>query len=194
MNKIVFLLPVSVMFLLFYFGYQYINSSEQATNVSLQNEINIALEANRLGETVKLKGKWDWTQMPADGLIGDDYIMITVKSADETPIDSKSYLQAELYLIKGDELLQSIVGEIVEDGIVFTFPNTIIDHESYGNRGEVEVVLQLDDEDQYSASFSYVHTWIDHELGRFTSLYGLKTSISDSLTNHYWSVIRYIQF
>lgn len=194
MNKFVFLLPVSVMFLLFYFGYQYINSSETATNESLQNDIVISLDANRNGQEVLLRGTWDWTQMPVDGLIGDDYIIITIKQEDETPIDSLNVLSAELFLLKGEQQLQSVIGEVDPNGIVFIFPNKIVDHESFGNRGEIEVVLQLADEASYIATFTYIHTWVDHQLVGFNQLYSLEAGLQDILTNKYWSVKRFIEF
>ncbi|QOY36117.1 hypothetical protein AWH56_026355 [Anaerobacillus isosaccharinicus] len=194
MNKFVFLLPVSVMFLLFYFGYQYINSSETATNESLQNDIVISLDANRSGQEVLLRGTWDWTQMPVDGLIGDDYIMITIKQEDDTPINSLNVLSAELFLLKGEQQLQSVIGEVDPNGIVFTFPNKIVDHESFGNRGEIEVVLYLADEASYIATFTYVHTWVDHQLVGFNQLYSLEAGLQDILTNKYWSVKRFLEF
>lgn len=194
MNKFVFLLPVSVMFLLFYFGYQYINSSETATNESLQNDIVISLDANRNGKEVLLRGTWDWTQMPIDGLIGDDYIMITIKQEDDTPIDFLNVLSAELFLLKGKQQLQSVIGEVDPNGIVFTFPNKIVDHESFGNRGEVVVVLQIADEASYIATFTYVHTWVDHQLVGLNQLYSLEADLQDILTNKYWSVKRFIEF
>lgn len=194
MNKFVFLLPVSVMFLLFYFGYQYINSSETATNESLQNDIVISLDANRNAQEVMLRGTWDWTQMPVDGLIGDDYIIITIKQEDDTPIESLNVHSAELFLLKGEQQLQSVIGEVDPNGIVFTFPNKIVDHESFGNRGEIEVVLQLADEASYIATFTYVHTWVDHQLVGFNQLYSLEAGLQDILTNKYWSVKRFIEF
>jgi hypothetical protein len=193
-NKFVFLLPVSVMFLLFYFGYHYINNSETATNESLQNDITISLDVNRNGKEVRLTGAWDWTQMPVDGLIGDDYIMISLVREDGKVITTENYLSADLSLLKGKEQLQSISGEVVDNVVIFTFPNEIIEHESYGNRGEVEVVLQLDDDHSYNATFTYVHTWIDHQLVGFNRLHSLEAGLSDILTNKYWSVIRSKQF
>ncbi|MCT8138579.1 hypothetical protein H1D32_13010 [Anaerobacillus sp. CMMVII] len=194
MNKIVFLLPVSVMVLLFYFGYQYVNNMETATNESLQNDITISLETTRNGNDVRLTGKWDWTQMPVDGLVGDDYIMISLKTEEGTPVSMEELVEAELFLFNGKELLVTITGELEDDGVVFTFPNQIIDHVSYGNRGEIEVSYQLDEEQEYIATFTYVHTWVDHELVKFDLFHSLDAGLPDILTNKYWSINRFIQF
>jgi hypothetical protein len=193
-NKFVFLLPVSVMFLLFYLGYHYINSSDVATNESLQNDIVITLEVNREADTVRLIGKWDWTQMPIDGLVGNDYITVTFQKEDGTTFSPETIYSSELNLLKGNQVLQSIDGEINENEVVFTFPNEIIDHESYGNRGELEIFLELDAEQTYIATLSYVHTWLDHELIAFNRLHSLETGLQDILINKYWILRRLIQF
>lgn len=194
MNKIVFFLPVSVMALLFYLGYHYINSSENATNESLQNDIVISLEVNREGDLVQITGRWDWTQMPVDGLIGDDYITIMFQNENGSDFVPEKVLLAQLSLLKGNQVLKEINGTINEKGIVFTFPNKIIDHESYGNRGTLKIVTELDEKEEYGASLTYVHTWIDHELIAFNRLHSLETGLQDILTNKYWVIKRFIQF
>ncbi|RXI99469.1 hypothetical protein DS745_14700 [Anaerobacillus alkaliphilus] len=194
MNKFVFFLPVGVMALLFYFGYHYINNIDATTNESLQKDIVVSFEANREGDTVTIIGKWDWTQMPVDGLVGNDYITIAFQDKAGATLLPDNIYSTELNLLKGNQVLQTIEGEVNEKGIVFSFPNEIIDHESYGNRGEVTVVARLDSNEQYMASLSYVHTWLDHELIAFNSLYSLETGLSDILTNKYWVINRLIQF
>ncbi len=194
MNKFVFFLPVGVMILLFYLGYHYINNTDAATNESLQHDIIVTLETNRDGETVTITGKWDWTQMPVDGLVGNDYITISLQDEDGSFLLPEHIYSTEINLLKGNQVLKTSEGEVNQQGVVFTFPNDIIDHESYGNRGEIIVVAQAQENQTYLATLSYVHTWLDHELLAFNRLYSLETGLQDILTNKYWVINRLTQY
>lgn len=167
---------------------------DAVTNESLQHDILVTLEANREDTTVTVVGKWDWTQMPVDGLVGNDYITIALQDKDGGLLQADHILSTELNLLLGNQVLQTIEGEVTDRGIVFTFPNDIIDHESYGNRGEITIAAQIDEDQTYLATLSYVHTWLDHELLAFNRLYSLETGLQDILTNKYWVINRLTQF
>jgi hypothetical protein len=194
MNKFVLLLPVSVMFLLFYFGYHYITSNEVVTNELLQNEIFIDLQSTRDGDKVTLSGNWDWTQMPDDGLVGNDYIVISIQNDDQAPFNSENFLSNTLVLLKGDQEIQSINGGIIADKVIFSFPNKLIEHESYGNRGKVELLLEVAEEDTYTVSFTYVHTWDEHQKLTFTEKETLTESMQIKLPDKHWLVTRFFDF
>ncbi len=191
MNKVVFLLPLSAMFMLFYFGYLYISSEEAITNERLQNEIIIDVNAERVGDDVFLKGKWDWTTMPVDGIVGDDYIAITIQRDDRTGINTEKIVSSSLTLLKGEKVLETIGPQIFEDGIIFKFPNKLIEHESYGNRGEVELVLQLEEEEELVVAFSYIHTWKEHDNLTIDETLLLEKVVKELLYPKYWIVQRF---
>lgn len=187
MNKVVFLLPLSLMVMLFYFGYLYIISDEVITNESLQNEIIIDVSSERNGDEVALIGKWDWTAMPVDGMVGQDYITITIEE-DGSQVTNENIISSTLFLLKGDTVLKEIKGSHLENGVIFTFPNELIDHESYGNRGEIEVVLKSDE--SIIVTFSYIHTWEEHEEISINDINNIEASVEEKLVD-FWIIKRF---
>lgn len=191
-NKIVFLLPVSAMLLLFYFGYLYITNEEPITNESLQNEIKIEIDSQRSANGMLIKGIWDWTAMPIDGMVGDDYITIVIQSEDGTPIPNERMISSEISLLKGDTVLESYEGIIHENGVIFSFPNKLIEHESYGNRGKLELELDLENmEGEHIVAISYVHTWAKHDLLLIEDIVAIEASLEERIANHYWRIQRF---
>ncbi|OIJ16076.1 hypothetical protein BKP35_03600 [Anaerobacillus arseniciselenatis] len=192
MNKVVFLLPLSAMFMLFYFGYLYISSDEVITNKSLQNEIIIDLNAESTEDEVVLKGEWDWTTMPVDGVVGNDYIVISLQSDEGALFNTGNITSSSMSLLKGENVLDTLEAQIFEDEVIFVFPNKVIEHESYGNRGEVELVIQLEEHEEFVVAFSYIHTWVEHDHLLIEEAQSFEKVVAEKLDSSYWVVKRFL--
>ena len=178
--------------MLFYFGYLYISSDEVITNKSLQNEIIIDLNAESTEDEVVLKGEWDWTTMPVDGVVGNDYIVISLQSDEGALFNTGNITSSSLTLLKGENVLDTIEAQIFEDEVIFLFPNKVIEHESYGNRGEVELVIQLEEHQEFVVAFSYIHTWVEHDHLLTEEVQSLEKIVEEKLAPSFWIVKRFL--
>ncbi len=163
-NKLVIILPLLLMGFIFYGGYHYLNQSAAITNEQLFQVIDMDANISKFNETVEVHGTWNWEEMPIEGLIGKDYIGVSLIDGDSgNQLDNLNVKQSQLFLKHGEKVIFQAEGLIVENGLIFAFPNEIIEHESYGNKGEFIVTFMLEEEITVKASIVLLHTWEEHE-------------------------------
>ncbi|WP_209125359.1 hypothetical protein [Alkalihalobacillus sp. BA299] len=162
-NAVVIVLPLLLMGFIFFGGYHYLNTSNQMTNEDLDNVISFAIDATSNGSTHTIIGDWDWQKMPVDGVLGDDYIGVKLVEEGQEPFDFELIKGSHLVLKHGGNEIYETEGTIVNDGIVFTFPNEMQEHMGYGNMGSFEVVIVGEEFIGQEISISYLHTWDVHD-------------------------------
>lgn len=162
-NKPVLILPTLLMIFMFVGGYIYLKQSEAVTNEELQRVIELDANTVLTGErSLRVDIEWDWTTMPKEGLRGDDYIGVALmdKDSDEVRTDVK-VSHATLELTFGDDVLKKIEGNVVDNGVIFVFPNRVSDNRSYGNVGRATVVFEGERLDETLTRVHYLHTWTE---------------------------------
>lgn len=162
-NRLVLILPLTLMVVMFIGGYYYINSSTSITNEQLQDEIEFTVETIEVEDGVRVRGTWDWKVMPSDGLEGDDYIGVAV--IDPNTGEARSdveFTEATVQLMYAGKTHKEITGNVVENGVIFTFPNKTIDHTSLGNIGQMKVNIEGNDITSQTVRVQMLHTWTDH--------------------------------
>ncbi|MGO4887151.1 hypothetical protein ACJ2A9_05280 [Anaerobacillus sp. MEB173] len=194
-NKWQWILPGILMIFIFYSGYQYINESESFSNEDIQNLIVASVEAEQINEQmIEITGKWDWSELPKEGLLGDDYIGVTVFEEDQ-PMDGERFSESMLVLYHRDKPIYEVEGQAVKNGVVFSFPTKMVEEGIYGNEGEVKLQLQISKNSFSSTkvSMTYLHTWTEHEGlqiedSRFQSPQFLNVNGDDEVP--YWIIER----
>ena len=186
-NGLVLILPLLLMGFIFFGGYYYLNGANQMTNEELNQVIALDAEATASGEVYIIRGKWDWKEMPSDGLIGDDYIGIALLNGQTLEVDQVK--NTELTLMHGGKTVYETEGSILPDGIVFSFPNLIKEHESMGNVGTFQITIDNENLAGSELSIGYLHTWEEHS--RFT-LNSARLS-SDMVDANHWIIERFIK-
>lgn len=157
-NKTVLVLPLLLMLIMFIGGYFFLSGTEEITNEQLQEKIELEATYYISDSTIFINGEWNWSVMPAEGLYGDDYIGVPFQHT-----DGNVELVATLELTYGDQVIEQIEGIHVDNGIIFPFPNHMIEQVSYGNSGRFAVELKYsDDVDVDELSVHYLHTWTNH--------------------------------
>lgn len=162
-NKWVWIPLCFLMVFMIYSGYHYLNESETISNEEIQNTIEMSVIAEEYHGSTHVLGKWNWNEIPKEGLLGEDYIGVSVLD-----IESSQYLHGDdltdtvLTLVYRNNVIFEAEGNSVENGIVFAFPNQIIDQGIFGNEGEVSLVLHIEEGSDHQISMSYLHTWTEH--------------------------------
>ncbi|WP_156816990.1 hypothetical protein [Salsuginibacillus kocurii] len=158
-NKLVVILPIFLMAFMFFGGWFYLQQSDVISNEDLYEhvELEAQLEEN---STQQLDVSWEWRETPEEGLVGEDYIGISVIDEDEQPLLSEEIEEASLQLFDGEDVIYETEGEEVENGIIFSFPNELEENVTYGNEGHINMTITGSAE---SASVSYLHTWVEHD-------------------------------
>ncbi|WP_096201244.1 hypothetical protein [Bacillus sp. FJAT-45350] len=193
-NKLAIILPVLLMGFIFYGGYHYLQSTNVVTNEQLHQSIDFNHEMNRLGETVELIGSWEWLDMPHEGLIGEDYIGVSLTNIETGEfIPGDEVVGSELQLFHGHKLIYETVGQVVDNGLIFSYPNEIIEHESYGNKGGFKVSFASNYDSEYRASFTYLHTWNEHEGLKYEDARMISPVFSGTINESYWVIERTIE-
>ncbi|WP_100398360.1 hypothetical protein [Bacillus sp. FJAT-44742] len=195
-NKLVVILPVFLMIFLFVGGAVYVQQSEEVTNEALHEEVEWDTLMTHNGEDeglTTLRAAWEWTAMPSEGLAGEDYIGVTFLDEDGQPMQAELADESHIYLTYGNEVVYEDEAVSVENGFVFSFPNETDEHQSFGDRGSIEVTVETEDNPQ-RAIVSYLHTWEAHDGlektdARFFEpvLSGMRGSDSS-----YWVIERYV--
>ena len=104
--------------------------------------------------------EWDWTVAPSDGLYGNDYIGVVFYDASGEIVDSFELIEAELALYHGDKIIEQSEPIRGENGLIFTFTNQLDEHLSYGNIGDIHVVVKSPD--IVNTETFFMHTWMNH--------------------------------
>lgn len=162
-NKPVLILPGILMIVMFIGGYTFLHQSDTMTNEELQNVIEMNVKKEKVNDDLHIEVNWDWTVMPSDGLYGDDYIGIALM--DENSKKARTDLEfshATLELIYGGQVIKEVEGNEVENGIMFEFPNKMIDYTSYGNVGKATLIVKGEDLEEEMVRVKFLHTWTDH--------------------------------
>ncbi|WP_227934999.1 hypothetical protein [Alkalihalobacillus deserti] len=162
-NKPVLILPGILMLVMLIGGYQFLQNSETITNEDLQTILNSQVNITEIESGLQIEAGWDWTVMPAEGLYGEDYIGIYVLDSStgevRTDVDIKDGLVELLY---SEHVIEESVGTTVENGVIFAFSNKLVDHESYGNLGQVKVKIEGADLNVDDVKVQLLHTWTEH--------------------------------
>ncbi|WP_017728300.1 hypothetical protein [Halalkalibacterium ligniniphilum] len=159
-NKIVLLLPGLLMIFIFLGGYLFMEQEEEMTNEELQEVIDINIDTKQENDSLFVRAAWDWTEMPVEGLYGEDYISVAIEN--EALLDKLSFDEGFLRLFYGHEVIYENKGRVVDNGVIFPFPNELREFESYGNRGEIEVLIEGEQVRAEDVSVYYLHTWTAH--------------------------------
>ena len=163
-NKGVIIMPLFLMAFIFFGGYYFLNQNEGITNEMLYEYVDLNGKLVKMGNSYKLSGEWKWSEMPVDGFIGDDFLGISVKEKGTgNSLSVASWEQAKLRLLHSQKELYETEGKLTQDGLIFTFPNEIIDNESFGTLGEFEIIFTLKEDVEVQTLVSYLHTWSQHE-------------------------------
>ncbi|WP_078552847.1 hypothetical protein [Bacillus alkalicellulosilyticus] len=161
-NKIVIILPLLVVAFLFLGGYHYIQQINTVTNEDLSQFVDVQPEIDSTGDNYSATFTWEWQEMPIEGLEGTDYIGFSFLDSEGNVIAEEIDVNGKLELLRGDQVIFESTGTIVERGIIFPFPNEVVEHESFGNKGQAVISFSQD----ISASqvvISYLHTWVEHQ-------------------------------
>ncbi|WP_100406825.1 hypothetical protein [Bacillus solitudinis] len=151
-NKIVLLLPAILMVVMVFGGYYYLNNTDVVTNEELEQFAKLDSSIQETENGWEITAEWDWTMMPTDGLYGEDYLGIHLGENIEV-------VSSTLKLYHADGIVLENEGAIVENGVIFSFPNEIIENEVLGNRGTAVVKVE---KMPSNASIHLLHTWTAH--------------------------------
>lgn len=162
-NRGVLFMPLFLMAFIFFAGFYYLNQNEGITNEMLYEHVDFDGKIVKMGDSYKLSGEWKWSELPQDGLVGDDFLGISVREkGTANSLKVESWDKAVLRLLHNQKVIYEAEGERTDAGLIFTFPNQMIDNESYGPFGEYEIVFTLKEEAEVQALVSYLHTWSEH--------------------------------
>lgn len=146
---VVFILPAILMVFIALAGMYYLNQDEDLTNDQLKNEI--VFSAERVGDDV-VEVSWNWPQMPVEGIYGTDYIGISFADSIDVEVGEA---------ILPVEPEQRFEGEQVENGIVFSIPTKMDEHQPVGTRGTIRQQIPAEAIDD--ATITLLHTWTNHD-------------------------------
>ncbi|MFZ4452038.1 hypothetical protein [Salibacterium aidingense] len=161
-NKLVVILPMTLMIFLFIGGSFYINQAEEVTNENLSEEVRWQTNLSVKESGDALSASWEWDMMPNDGMTGMDYIGVTFLDENGDPLMEEDYDSFQLTLDQNTQNDIKNQGKPVENGVVFSVPNRIEENETIGNSGRVHVTAESDAEVD-RAVISYLHTWENHD-------------------------------
>ncbi len=190
-NKPVLILPGILMIVMFIGGYTFLHKSETMTNEQLQRAVDIDVETFSREDGLQIEINWDWTTMPSDGVSGDDYLGVAL--IDKTSNEARTNLDftdATLQLIHGGEVIKEVEGRQVENGLIFAFPNKMIDYTSYGNVGAASVIVKGEELDQELVRVQLLHTWTEHGGLKQEDALFKAPSFQDGTTVPYWIISR----
>ncbi|AXF54738.1 hypothetical protein [Salicibibacter kimchii] len=153
-NTWMIIIPGFLMVSLFIGGWLYVVGEDTMQHENLQDDAQI--NANIDGED--LSGGWNWTTLPEGELAGEDYIgIIAYENGEILPGDE--FDQQQLELRQDGEVIYEEEGTVVEEGLIFEFPNRMEATDIYGYEGAVSAQLP-DASDE--VEIYYLHTWINH--------------------------------
>lgn len=192
-NKLVVILPLILTVFMFASGIYYLNQTESITNEELSESISWLPHLTKEGEQSLLEAEWLWEASPDDGITGTDYIGVTFLDGNGDALAGSEINETAVTLRHSEETIFEGEGEIKEDGVLFVFPNQADDHETYGNDGRVEVVLNSSEAEE--AVITYLHTWKEHEEINTEDLRFFDPGFeeSDHMDDYYWVTEQLVQ-
>ncbi|MFB5662043.1 hypothetical protein [Alteribacillus sp. HJP-4] len=158
-NKLVVILPTLLMILLFAGGGFYITQAEIVTNDELDEHVKWDTSFEENQKSAILDASWSWEVSPEDGFAGNDYIGVTILDDNGEIINSDSIQHYDIQI--GENESVEAEAETVENGVLFTFPNTMLENKTVGNEGSIAVEINGEAEPE-RAIISYLHTWEEH--------------------------------
>ncbi|MFD2704277.1 hypothetical protein [Salibacterium lacus] len=192
-NKLVVLLPITLMIFLFIGGGFYINQAEEVTNENLSEEVQWESTLEPGGNGASLTASWEWGHMPSDGLHGTDYIGITFLKDNGDPVSGSQVENAELLLHLNDGNERKLEPEATSDGVLFAVPNKMEENQTIGSSGTINVRTNSNLQNK-RVVISYLHTWEEHG--------GLETSNTrffdpsfhgDNSNSFYWVIENFVE-
>ncbi|RSL34529.1 hypothetical protein D7Z54_05125 [Salibacterium salarium] len=161
-NKLIVILPLFLMAFLFVGGSIYVKQAEEVTNDNLSEKLEWKKSFNEAGNGSVLNASWSWGVMPDDGLQGTDYIGVTLMDTNGNPLPEEELKDYKLSLKQNDQADIVKEGQVVENGILFSFPNKLEENQTIGDSGSLQVSSNGETQTE-QAVISYLHTWEDHE-------------------------------
>lgn len=132
------------------------------TNEELSQVVSLDMDVNPVDEyKLEIKGNWKWNEVPQDGIIGEDYIGISVLNSSGVSV-SGPFLNGKLQLTFQDEIIYETEGHPSENGYLFSFPNELKDQIVFGNEGEFSIIAEPQQKEDVQVIVSYLHTWSEH--------------------------------
>ncbi|GAE30748.1 hypothetical protein [Halalkalibacter hemicellulosilyticus] len=183
-NKTVLILPILLMVIMFVGGYYFLNGVESITNEQLEDHIDFDIEYTAQETSIVINGEWNWNVMPSEGLYGNDYIGVSVSN------DQLNYTNAILELTYGDQVIEQIEGVDVENGIIFVFPNELVEQVSYGNSGRFQIELEHNEIVDKELNVHYLHTWTNHVPMDLEDAAFESPTFGEALEVPYWMISR----
>ncbi|MFB4164765.1 hypothetical protein ACE1TI_13280 [Alteribacillus sp. JSM 102045] len=159
-NKLVVILPLILMVFLFAGGSFYINQAEVINNEELDEQINWETSLSSTGEASILEASWNWNVTPDDGMEGEDYIGVTFIDENGEMMPAEIIEEYELTLTLKDQEIEED-GITADNGIIFSFPNSIEENETLGDKGSLRVETS-GEAVPVRAVISHLHTWEEH--------------------------------
>lgn len=158
-NRLVVLLPLTLMVFLFVLGGLYLIQTETVTNQSLKEEVSWEIHTSQVGDRFLLEASWNWGYLPEDGVRGEDYIGVSMLDRQGNSIPIEQYEVYELEVHHENHIRE---GELVGSGVLFSFPNALEENKVVGESGTVRIVVE-GEVPPIRAIVSYLHTWEDHD-------------------------------
>ncbi|WP_332691104.1 hypothetical protein [Halalkalibacter lacteus] len=188
-NKPVLILPAILMVLMLLGGYHFLQESEAITNEDLQKRIEFQVSGNKTEEGMDVEANWDWTVMPVEGLYGEDYIGVSVIDRETGQVRTDIEIEnGTVELFYANRIIEQSEGIVVDNGIIFAFPNQLIEHESYGNIGRVEARIVGENLDKDDIIVNLLHTWSDHSPLEMEDAAFSSPTFTEAANVPYWIV------
>ncbi|AIC94123.1 hypothetical protein [Shouchella lehensis] len=146
---IVFILPAILMVFIAVGGFIYLSQDDTLSNEELQQEIAFTASIHQQITTIE----WIWPQLPTEGIYGTDYIGLS--------FETESYVEPGQVTLPV-EPEQTYDGFVVENGVIFSFPTEMQEHQSVGTRGQLIQALPSEVEIE-DVQVTLLHTWTNHE-------------------------------
>ncbi|GAE24783.1 hypothetical protein JCM9140_735 [Halalkalibacter wakoensis JCM 9140] len=192
-NKPVLILPAILAIIMILGGYHFLQGSETITNEELQDVMEFELDYTQTEKGIKLTGEWDWTIMPQEGLYGEDYIGIVVMDQETGVPRTDVDLQGSLELLYAGQPIEQTDGTTVDNGLIFSFSNKLVEHESFGNIGQFEVLFDGEGIDKEDIIVTLLHTWTEHAPLDKTDALLVEPTFIGAANVPYWTVEKRLQ-
>ncbi|MDG5788736.1 hypothetical protein QA612_14770 [Evansella sp. AB-P1] len=162
-NRIVLLLPLTVMVFLFIFGYLTINQAQSITNEELNEHIEFQLEVTTNENIPHALGRWNWLDFPEDGMLGHGIIEFIILNENMKPIEFTERL-GFLQLLQSSDVIFAVEDSFfTQEGIALTFENDIDENTMFGPKGLAILDLTELDERAVFLEVKYYHTWDEQQ-------------------------------
>ncbi|GAK01765.1 hypothetical protein [Geomicrobium sp. JCM 19055] len=154
-NKWMLIIPGALMVFLFVGGYFYVSSADRIDHEELKE--TLTLEGHIEEETVSVH--WDWGMLPDGEIEGEEYVGVMFYDDNDEQIHGSEVVDASVTLYQSGNETNELEGDIVDDGVIFSFPNRLDAYTVYGVEGEATIELETTVD---RAEVYYLHTWENH--------------------------------